>query len=91
MRKHHWRRSKMSIKAVDIDETSPSVAELLDLLHEDTEILLTKGNIPLARLSAIEAAPAVLKPRVPGLHAGTTWISDDFDDPLPDEFWLGES
>lgn len=31
-----------------------------------------------------------LKERIPGLHAGTTWVSADFDDPLPDEFWLGE-
>ena len=32
------------------------------------------------------------KPRIPGLHAhlGPTWTSDDFDEPLPDEFWLGE-
>jgi len=22
--------------------------------------------------------------------AGKIWISPDFDDPLPDEFWLGE-
>ncbi|GEM_PF-6491345 len=29
--------------------------------------------------------------RIPGLHTGTTWMSDDFDDPLPDEFWLGEA
>lgn len=27
--------------------------------------------------------------RIPGLGKGTIWISDDFDDPLPDEFWLG--
>lgn len=24
--------------------------------------------------------------RIPGLDAGTTWVSDDFDDPLPDSF-----
>lgn len=32
------------------------------------------------------------KPRVLGLHANTGpfWMSDDFNDPLPDEFWLGE-
>ncbi len=28
--------------------------------------------------------------RIPGLNAGMIWISDDFDDPLPDSFWLGE-
>ncbi len=33
------------------------------------------------------------KPRIIGLHAhlGKAWMSDDFDDELPDEFWLGES
>ena len=30
-----------------------------------------------------------LSRRIPGLDAGTTWISDDFDEPLPDSFWLG--
>ena len=29
--------------------------------------------------------------RIPGLDAGTTWVSDDFDEPLPDSFWFGES
>lgn len=28
--------------------------------------------------------------RIPGLHKGMIWMSDDFNDPLPDEFWLGE-
>ena len=29
--------------------------------------------------------------RVAGLGQGTLVIGDDFDDPLPDSFWLGES
>lgn len=28
--------------------------------------------------------------RVGNLHRGNFQISDDFDEPLPDEFWLGE-
>ena len=28
--------------------------------------------------------------RVAGLHDGQIWISDDFNDPLPDQFWLGD-
>ena len=28
--------------------------------------------------------------RVPDLDKGKYWMSDDFDAPLPDEFWLGE-
>lgn len=27
----------------------------------------------------------------PGLHLGAISTSDDFDEPLPDEFWLGEA
>ena len=33
----------------------------------------------------------IVKDRIPGLHKGVPyWIADDFDAPLPDEFWLGE-
>jgi hypothetical protein len=33
----------------------------------------------------------VLKKRTPGLHEGAFYqMSDDFDAPLPDAFWLGE-
>jgi hypothetical protein len=30
------------------------------------------------------------QPRIAGLHEGQVWISDDFNEPLPDDFWLGE-
>jgi Protein of unknown function (DUF2281) len=36
-------------------------------------------------------APTPRKQRVFGQYAGKIWMSDDFDDPLPDSFWLGES
>jgi hypothetical protein len=29
-------------------------------------------------------------PRIVGLHEGMAWVADDFDSPLPDEFWLGK-
>jgi hypothetical protein len=32
----------------------------------------------------------VSKDRVAGLHQGQIWMSDDFNEPLPDEFWLGK-
>jgi hypothetical protein len=31
-----------------------------------------------------------IEQRVPDLEKGKYRISDDFNDPLPDEFWLGE-
>ena len=32
----------------------------------------------------------VPKQRVMDLFKGQIWMSDDFNDPLPDEFWMGE-
>ncbi|PSB30612.1 DUF2281 domain-containing protein [Chlorogloea sp. CCALA 695] len=29
-------------------------------------------------------------PRIPGLHQGEIWMSEDFNESLADEFWLGE-
>ncbi len=45
-------------------------------------------ELPLELLD--ETSEDDLSPRVAGLHAGLIWTSDDFDDPLPDEFWFGE-
>jgi len=28
-------------------------------------------------------------PRMAGLHSGSIWTSDDFDEPLPEAFWVG--
>ena len=34
--------------------------------------------------------PSELPPRTLGLNRGAMKMSDDFDEPLPDEFWIGE-
>lgn len=49
--------------------------ELVELLKEET-------GVP-------ESVENSNQPRIPDLFPGI-WMSDDFDDPLPDEFWLGE-
>ena len=35
--------------------------------------------------------PTSSQPRVFDLHAGVIWVSVDFDDELPEAFWLGDS
>jgi len=35
--------------------------------------------------------PKTKKPRVAGLHKGKVWIADDFNDPLPPEYWSGQA
>lgn len=84
----------MGRKVIALENAPTTVADLLDLLEADDEIVITKGDVPLARLSAVNPTvsgrPATLQPRIEGLHAGDGWVSDDFDDPLPDSFWFGE-
>lgn len=38
---------------------------------------------------AAETATPADGPRVPGLGKGRWQVADDFDAPLPEEFWLG--
>jgi len=40
---------------------------------------------------SVEIEQSPLQQRVFGLHQGMGWMSDDFNDPLTDEFWLGET
>ncbi len=55
----------------------------------DTERLLREVmDTALTQLG--QTASAQPTRRIAGLHAGQTWVSDDFDAPLPDSFWLGE-
>ena len=75
----------MLAKQVDVQKTN--LKELLALVREGTEVLLTEDDTPVTRIVPVEKKP---RKRVMGLHAGMWEVSDDFDAPLPDEFWLGE-
>jgi len=57
---------------------------------------LTLQQLPFAegQLVRVRIEPKVESagrtPRVLGLHKGMVKMSDDFDKPLPDSFWLGK-
>ena len=78
----------MPTKTVEVQQTQTYLKELLSLVVKGSEIILTQGNTPIARLVPITVSPTT--PRVAGLHLDAIWMSDDFDDPLSEEFWLGE-
>lgn len=57
----------------------------------DTDRLLREVvDAALASLVPLAPAQSAPLPRTANLHAGQTWVSEDFDAPLPDSFWLGE-
>jgi antitoxin (DNA-binding transcriptional repressor) of toxin-antitoxin stability system len=74
----------MMTRTIDVGKEPTDVKGLLSLVAEGTEIVLTEGDTPLARLVPIGK-------RIAGLHRGAIWVSDDFDAPLPEEFWVGSS
>lgn len=78
------------------ESTLIELAKFIEFLQFKTQHdePLSEGWVPLEAydmpadksLSPLES----LSPRVLGLHKGQGWISEDFNEPLPDAFWLGE-
>ena len=64
---------------------SRSRAERIQLIEDIAETLKQE-------VVEVQPVPQPKKPRILGLHAhlGKVWMSDDFHDELPDEFWLGQ-
>ena len=77
----------MKTKTVDASKQKILLEELLAMLTTGTEVVITESGTPVARLVRLPGDTAL---RVAGLHAGAITVSDDFDSPLPDGFWLGE-
>jgi len=73
----------METRTIELSEAQGRLADLVAQAAAGTEIVLTEGNTPRARLVALPAR------RVPGLHPGSMKATADFDAPLPDELWLG--
>jgi len=72
----------MLTRTIDVGKEPPDLQVLLSLVAQGTEVVLTEGDTPIARLVPVGK-------RVAGLHAGAIRTSEDFDEPLPDEFWTG--
>lgn len=85
--------------------TSQTINTVEDLLEKLQKLLPDKQQQVLAFVEfllfqqaqsiqppiSVEVAALTPKQRVFGQYRGQIWMSDDFNDPLPDEFWLGES
>lgn len=71
-------------KILSINEVS--MQTIIALTRNGDEIVLEENGEPLAKITPIEK-PQVQKPRIAGLGKDTMWMSEDFDDELPDEFW----
>lgn len=64
-----------------------SIQTVIKLAKNGDEIVLEENGKPIAKITPIIEIEQPKKKRTAGLGKGTTWMSDDFDDELPDEFW----
>lgn len=71
----------MTFQTADIVESV--TAKLQDLPRQQQQQVLDFVEF----LAQKYAKPKSNQPRVAGLHRGMGWISDDFNDPIPPEYW----
>lgn len=73
----------MAIKTIEVKEAEKHLKELVTLVTKGEHIVLSENSTPIAQLVPISQ-------RVAGLHAGKIWTSEDFDEHLPEQFWIGK-
>ena len=77
----------MPNNTVSVDEAKNKLIDLITIASKGGEVIIMQGGKPLARLVPV-AQPT--RKRIAGLNRGSIWISQDFDEPLPDDFWMGQ-
>jgi len=74
-------------RTISISEINNSIQAILALTKNGDEVVLEENGNPVAKVTPIEPIKKPeIKERVFGLGKGY-WMSDDFNDELPDEFW----
>lgn len=76
----------MATQTVNIDKVEKQLADLLTMVEANDEIVIARNGVPIARLASVTP---MKKKRIAGLNRGMIWTSEDFDESVPDDFWLG--
>ena len=76
----------MSVKTITLDDAAVRLQELVTRASEGEQIVIAQNEHPLAKLVPFAD---VEDDRTFGQARGRIHVNDDFDEPLPDDFWLG--
>jgi antitoxin (DNA-binding transcriptional repressor) of toxin-antitoxin stability system len=76
------------MKSVEVFEQSPNLAELVEMARKENGLVLLESGRPIAQVIPL---PGPSAPRITPLHPGAIEAGEDFDAPLPDDFWLGNA
>ena len=63
------------------------LAEMFDALPSETQAEVIDFVEYKLQKQQKQAKKRNDKPRIAGLNRGQIWMSEDFNDPMPDEFW----
>ena len=72
---------------VSVQEAKAQLMELIHLAEQGEEIVIAQDDQPKVRL--VPVAPKKIGKRVFGEYRGKIRMSEDFNDPLPNDFWVG--
>lgn len=73
---------------ITVHAAKTNLSQLLERAEAGEEIIIARGQVPIARLVPIAKKPR----RAPGLYAGQIIIGPEFFEPLPEEelrLWEG--
>ncbi len=70
------------MRKIELEEAKERLGEVMDETADGAEVVIERGDGAAFRLVP------VLKRRVAGLHPGAIVMGDNFDELLPDSFWL---
>ena len=74
----------MAAALINMHQAKTQLSKLVERVCAGEEVVIARNGKPVARLVPVETKPKGLRPS--GLDVGKIWMSDDFNDPLPDEF-----
>lgn len=70
---------------VTLQEAKAQLAKLIQLAEQGEEIVIAQDD---HKVKLVPMAPKTSGKRVFGAYRGKIHMSDDFNDPLPHDFWL---
>jgi antitoxin (DNA-binding transcriptional repressor) of toxin-antitoxin stability system len=70
---------------IELEDLLVRLDETVSLAAAGAEVIVTQGSVPRARLTALPPGQR----QTPGIHEGAITTTEDFNAPLPDDFWLG--
>lgn len=73
----------MRTETIELSEAAAHFNDLVQRVVSGLHVVLSEDQKPVAHLLPMGG-------RVAGLHTGAISTSDDFDAPLPEEFWSEE-